>query len=75
MWCKNGFPINAPIIFPTSNQNTIPYKNINKPAIATTKYVFLIQIIYKNIYLGSGSIIFLLARAAGVHFDFSIAIK
>lgn len=26
-------------------------------------------------YLGSGKIIFLLARAAGVHFDFSIAIK
>lgn len=26
-------------------------------------------------YLGSGKTIFLLARAAGVHFDFSIAIK
>lgn len=27
------------------------------------------------IYLGSGNMIFLLARAAGVHLDFSIAIK
>lgn len=37
--------------------------------------MFVCMHIYKGEYLGSGKINFLLALAAGVHFDFSIAIK
>ena len=46
-----------------------------KKNMVKLKQKLLVEKVPKHFYLGSGSIIFLLALAAGVDFDFSMAIR